>query len=144
MALRKAARLQHRGGGAEALKIEGFADHVGAIATSPQQITQAPLRAELTGADRCDALGLTARAYAPMLALARLLIEAGHDPNRPLHAYRGDVLALAVRSIGEAARLEINAKGTGFAPARAVRTASPARQNAPGVVGLGTDDGGAP
>ena len=40
-----------------------------------------------------------------MLALCRRLVEAGHDPARPLHAYRGDVLALAVTSIGLGARI---------------------------------------
>ena len=39
----------------------------------------------------------------------------------PLDAYRGDVLCLRVRSIGEGARLEVNTKGTGFIAHRAVR-----------------------
>jgi hypothetical protein len=38
----------------------------------------------------CSALGITARGHARVLALCQLLIEAGHDPNRPLLAYRGD------------------------------------------------------
>jgi hypothetical protein len=42
-----------------------------------------------------------------VFALCRALVTAGHDPNRPLHAYRGDVLCLRVRSIGEGARLTI-------------------------------------
>jgi hypothetical protein len=56
-----------------------------------------------------------------------MLIERGHDPGQPLHAYRGGTLALIVRSIGEAACLEINAKGTAFVARRAVRTGSPVR-----------------
>jgi hypothetical protein len=42
-----------------------------------------------------------------LLALCRALVTAGHDPNRPLHAYRGGVLCLCVRSIGEGARLTV-------------------------------------
>jgi hypothetical protein len=39
------------------------------------------------------------------LALCRKLIAAGYDPTLPLHAYRGDTLALKVCSIGEGAHL---------------------------------------
>jgi hypothetical protein len=98
--------------------------------TSPQAITV--IRAELLGSDRAVALGIEARAAAPVLMLCRLLVEAGHDPDHPLHAYRGDVLALKVRAIGEAAQLEINARGTGLIPRHAVRTASPMRPNGSG------------
>jgi hypothetical protein len=65
---------------------------------------QAAIRAELIGSDCCSALGMTARSTAPVLALCRALVTAGQDPNRPLHAYRGDVLCLRVRSIGQAAQ----------------------------------------
>ena len=65
-----------------------------------------PIHADLTG-NTCTALGITARGAAPVLALCRVLVAAGHDPSRPLHAYRGDVLALRVRSIGEGARLTV-------------------------------------
>jgi hypothetical protein len=64
-----------------------------------------PINATLTGSDCCEALGITARGRAPVLDLCRALVAAGHDPRRPLHAYRGDVLALKVRSIGEGAKL---------------------------------------
>jgi hypothetical protein len=92
---------------------------------APACASKDPIDAELIGEDACVALGLTLRATAPVLEICRALIAAGHDPDRPLHAYRGDTLCLSVRAIGEAARLEINAKGTGFAPLRAVRTAPP-------------------
>jgi hypothetical protein len=46
----------------------------------------------------------------------------------PLWAYRGDTLALIVTSIGQGARLEVNARGTGFIPRRARRAASPMRR----------------
>jgi hypothetical protein len=90
---------------------------------------QAPLRAELIGADTCTALRLSARGAAPILALCRRLIEAGHDPAMALEVYRGKVLALAVRSIGEGAGLDVNSKGSGFVRSRTVRTAPPVRQN---------------
>lgn len=68
-----------------------------------QTITQVPIWATIIGSDCCEAEGITAHGSAPVLALCRALIEAGYDPERPLHAHRGGVLALAVRSIGEGA-----------------------------------------
>src|SRR5215472_18350190 len=68
---------------------------------------QTAIRAELIGSDCCSALGMTGRSSAPVLALCRALVTAGQNPNRPLHAYRGDVLCLCVRSIGEGARLTV-------------------------------------
>jgi hypothetical protein len=65
------------------------------------------IRAELIGSNACSALGITARGHARVLALCQLLIEAGHDPNRPLLAYRGDTLCLRVRSIAEGAALAV-------------------------------------
>ena len=85
------------------------------------------IRAEITGSTRCTALGFVGQGDAPVLALCRLLVAAGYDPGTPLHAYRGDVLALRVRSIGEAAQLQISsdpprfrkADTTGSSPAQA-------------------------
>jgi hypothetical protein len=100
--------------------------------TSPVSLEQgaapAPARrdlihAQLIGQDACVALGIKVRATAPVL-ICRALIAAGHGPGRPLHGYRGNTLCLSVRGTGDAARLEINAKG-GFAPLRRVRTAPP-------------------
>ena len=88
-----------------------------------------PLIAELAGAETCSALGLTVTSSTPVLELCRRLIKAGHDPAAPLEAYRGIILCLRVRSIVEGAVLEINTKGTGFIRHRAVRAASPMRQN---------------
>jgi hypothetical protein len=48
------------------------------------------------------------------MAFCRKLVTAGHDPERPLQAYRGNVLALRVRSIGEGAQLAIAGDGVGF------------------------------
>ena len=63
--------------------------------------------AELIGSNTCTAAGVTVVDHAPVLALCRALVTAGQDLNRPLHAYRGDVLCLCVRSIGEGARLAV-------------------------------------
>lgn len=60
-----------------------------------------------------------------------MLVDAGHDPGLPLEAWRNGVLCLRVRSIGEAAGLEINAHGTGFILSCARRAAPPINLNAP-------------
>jgi hypothetical protein len=73
-----------------------------------------PIRAQLYNSDEAIALGIVARAHAPVLALCRKLVAAGYDPATPLHAYRGAKLALRVRSIGEGARLVIRGDGTGY------------------------------
>jgi hypothetical protein len=73
----------------------------------------APIRAEIFGFDRCEAEGHTVKASAPVLAMCRELIAAGFDPGRPLQAYRGNVLCLKVRSIGEGAMLDCQ-DGGGF------------------------------
>jgi hypothetical protein len=62
------------------------------------------IRAEIKDENTCTALGITARAEAPVLKLCRL-------PSLALHAYRGDVLCLKVRNIGEGARLQCGAAG---------------------------------
>ncbi len=64
-----------------------------------------PLIARIIGSDRCECENFTVKHSAPVLALCRKLVEAGYDPGRPLHAYRGSTLCLTVRSIGEAALL---------------------------------------
>jgi len=88
-----------------------------------------PIYGEIVGSDYCEAEGIAVRSPAPVLELCRQLIAAGYDPARPLLAYRADTLCLVVRTIGEAAGLEVNSKGTSFAPYRAVRGASPVRAN---------------
>ena len=69
------------------------------------------------------------KAYAPVLAMCRALVAAGRDPMEPLEAYRGDVLCLKVRSIGEGAKLAIKRNGVGFysESPRASRRALPVR-----------------
>jgi hypothetical protein len=109
------------------------------------------IHAALAGADKAAAFGIRVEASAPVLALCRALIDAGHDPATPLVASRGDVACLIVGSIGEASTLTLAGKGIGFrrrgavvggppvapnppapakAPGRAGRTVEPARRNA--------------
>lgn len=87
------------------------------------------IRAEIAGSDTCVSSGITVRSPSPVLAICRALIDAGHDPATPLEAWRGHVLCLRVRSISEAARLEVNAHGTDFIRHRGRRAAAPMRQN---------------
>ena len=86
------------------------------------------IRADLIGATIFIAAGITAIGNTPVLAICRQLVEAGHDPRRRLDVYRGATLALRIRSIGEAAGLEINGHGTGFRPAGDGGAAPPVRQ----------------
>ena len=86
---------------------------LGHVRSNSQWLIAKP-SAVIIGTDQCEVPGRWLRAAAPVLALCRELIEAGHDPSRPLHVYRGDVLALRVRSIAEAARLSIRGDGVGF------------------------------
>jgi hypothetical protein len=80
----------------------------------PLSFTQGPIRAQLNGSDGCSALGITATGSTPVLALCRMLIETGVDPETPLEVFRGDILCLWVRSIGEAAELRVGSHGVGF------------------------------
>ncbi len=89
------------------------------------------IRAEIFD-NKCTALGHTASSA---IALCRALLAAGHDPKLPLHAYRGPVLALKIRTIGEAARLRPNTGG-GFEMDNGYierTTASPMRASAADV-----------
>ena len=71
--------------------------------------SQRSIRAEIVGQTQATACGVTVSGRnAPVLALCRALIEAGHDPDSPLEAYRGDTLCLRVRSIGEGAKLTVS------------------------------------
>ena len=111
-------------------EIDELGRHVASENILQQHFTQAPIRAALIGSNHCEAEGITApRGSVPVLALCRALIEAGHDPNRPLHAYRGDVLALSVRSIGQGARLRVASHGVGFERLPECTEGSPIREN---------------
>jgi hypothetical protein len=92
--------------------------------------TQTVIRAELIGSDRCSALGMTARSTTPVLALCRLLVEAGRDPATPLELWRGSTLCVRIRRIGEAAQLEPSPRGAGFVRRSGVRGRPPIAQMA--------------
>jgi hypothetical protein len=66
-----------------------------------------PIIARLCRSDTCNAEGITVRSHAPVLAMCRELISAGYDSTRVLEAYRGDMLCVRVRSIGEGAKLTV-------------------------------------
>jgi hypothetical protein len=77
---------------------------------------QSPIRADLVGSNTCSAAGIVATGNAPVLSLCRRLIAAGHPPGSRLEAYRGNTLALRVRSIGEAAKLTVRLSGGDVGP----------------------------
>jgi hypothetical protein len=119
-----------------ASKIDQLGGKVDPEDSHPSSFTQGPIRAQLNGWDRCSAFGITATGSAPVLALCRLLIEAGHHPATPLEVYRGGILCLRVRSIGEAARLRVATHGVGFEPGAECTGGSPVRQNTSPLVGV--------
>lgn len=67
--------------------------------------TSTVIRADLVGSDTAIAEGITARGVSPITSLCRKLVEAGRNPDEPLDAFRGDVMCIRVRSIGEGAKL---------------------------------------
>lgn len=137
MRARNGAGATHRGDDADARKIDQLGNAVGLLATLKFPPSQAcAIRAELVGDDTCTALEITAQGFTPVLSLCRQLVEAGVNPDFSLLAYRGNVLTLSVRSIGEGARLTVKIAGNGasiFAPEHAFggATAPPARSKAP-------------
>ena len=67
--------------------------------------------------------GIEVHTGSPLLALCRRLLDEGCNPASPLEAYRGNTLCLTVRSIGEAAQLEV--VGHRFTQAKRRSAASP-------------------
>jgi hypothetical protein len=94
------------------------------------------IRAELIGDDTCIAAGRTVRAATPVLALCRELLASGLDPDQAVEVYRGATLALRVRSIVEAAKLQIDGRGSGFKSIKSVGIAPSVRQNAEPYAGV--------
>lgn len=81
--------------------------------TLPNQPKQA-VRAELVGSNTCRVEGYTVQAPAPVLAACRKLIATGFDPNRALHVYRGETVALTIRTIAEGAALSVDESRSSF------------------------------
>src|SRR5262249_7875885 len=90
-----------------ASEIDGPRQHVVTQINRHQHLPQAPIRATLIGSDRCEAEGISACGYGPVLELCRELVAAGFSPACPLEAWRGETLCLRVRSIGDAAELTV-------------------------------------
>jgi len=86
------------------------------------------------GVFECGACGVTARGWSPVIDLCRKLVEAGHPSGSPMRVYRGEVVALHVRSIGEAGGLRVR-------PGSAGRPMFVRRTAAAGALGEGKDEG---
>jgi hypothetical protein len=108
--------------------------------SEPAEGRAGAIRAELIGDSTAIAAGVTAHGRAPVLELCRRLVAAGHDSYLQLEAYRSDVLALTVRSIGDGAKLTVDeSHGCRFVRFRregqqTPDLASPMRQPAPALV----------
>ena len=74
-------------------------------AAAPPRFVADPIEAQLIGSDTCKVRSITTKSSSPVLAMCRALIGAGYDPRRPLHCYRGSMLALKVGTVGEGAKL---------------------------------------
>ena len=102
-----------------------------------------PIRAQLIGTGCCVVDEYTTRGHAPTLAMCRQLIAAGYDPKLPLEAYRGDVLAIRVKSIGRGAKLTVEDDRTGRPRFGRFRKAAESCGAAPLVRQNGSDLSGA-
>jgi hypothetical protein len=89
------------------------------------------IQAQISSDSIATSCGITVETPSPVLSLCRKIIEAGCASSAPLEAYRGDTLALHVRSKGEAATLKVNGHGVGFWMGRELCTAPPMRLTAP-------------
>ena len=88
------------------------------------------IRAQISSDTYAEAEGVMVHTGSPVLALCRELVAAGYASSMQMEVYRAGTLALHVRSIGEAATLEVNAGGTGFTKASEPRSAPPMRLTA--------------
>jgi|SRR5215475_7758403 hypothetical protein len=88
----------------------------GVLTRKVQNNASAVIRAHLIGSNTCTApeIGVTSVSDTPILDLCRLLVARGHDPSTPMEVWRGTMLALSVRTIGEAAQLEVATDPPGF------------------------------
>ena len=96
MRCRKAAKATAASAARDLPELDRLGGTINSTAYRSYGKTQVAIRAELVGLDICTAESHTAHGAAPILSLCRKLIEAGVDPDRPLHAYRSDVLTLIV------------------------------------------------
>lgn len=71
-----------------------------------------PISCTLIGSNTAQAADIVARGHSPVFDLCRKLVAAGHDPASPMECYRGDMLCLRIRTIGEGAKLTIRETAT--------------------------------
>jgi hypothetical protein len=64
-------------------------------------------RVEITGNSTATACNITCEGRTPILKLCRALLRKAYDPSLSLRCYRGDVLALTIRTIGNGAKLTV-------------------------------------
>jgi hypothetical protein len=72
-----------------------------------------PIKGEFSKSNICTAEGLEVKANAPALPMCRKLLQAGFDPERPLHCYRGETLAIKISSIRYGAKYSVSEPSTG-------------------------------
>jgi hypothetical protein len=91
-----------------------------------------PISAQLIGSHQCEALGIVAKGYAPVLTLCRELIAAGVNPDSAVAVHRNGVLSLQIRSLREGAKLAVEDDKNGTPR---FRTARPERGGAAPLTG---------
>jgi hypothetical protein len=95
-----------------------------------------PVVCRIVGPDRCEVDGIVVKHNAPVLAMCRELLDVGYDPERPLEAYRSEMLCLRISSIGHGAKFTVkdNRRGTPvlrrcYEAATGMSTAPPMRRS---------------
>jgi hypothetical protein len=90
-----------------------------------------PIHAQISSDTIATSCGIAVHIGSPVLALCRELVRQGCNPATPMQAFRGDTLCLTIRSIGEAAGLQVSGEGTGFRPATQPGSAPPVSLTTP-------------
>src|SRR5438270_768550 len=123
-----APRTNRRAGDAAVSQTKSFPGGNASPINSQKIVPRPHVRADLIGSTVARSTnGILTDGPTPILAMCRRLIDAGFDPALQLKAYRGTVLTLTVRIIGEGARLEIDGEGHGFRPRREPDAGAPMR-----------------
>jgi len=89
-----------------------------------------PIKGRLIGDHTCHVGNLPTNADTPIFEMCRLLLLHGYAPGRPLLVFRGNTLAVTVRTIREGAGLSVNGKGSAFYRLRKVCIGPPVRKSA--------------
>ena len=75
--------------------------------------------AAVEGSDLCHAAGYTVKDRGPVLAMCRLMVQSGFDPQRPLLAFRGSELAMRIKTIAYGAHYAVAENQKRFRAAKA-------------------------